>query len=73
MSRLLWLWPHNPVNVTVVKSELQDAHSLFYEKGLVFVCEWNMQIQIVEVDKKLGLKPSKLGGMNKNVIKEVLN
>ena len=73
MSRLLLLWLHNPVNVTVVKLELQDAHSLFYEKGLVFVCERNMQIQIVEVDKNLELKPSKLRGMNENTLKEVLD
>ena len=32
-----------------------------------------MQIRIVEVDKNLGLKPSKLRGMNKNALKEVLN
>ena len=70
MSSLLRLWLHNPVNATVVKSELQDAHRLFYEKGLV---ERNMQIRIEEVDKNLGLKPSKLSGMNKNALKEVLN
>ena len=73
MSRLLRLRLHNPVNVTVMKSELQDAHSLFYEKGLAFVCERKMQIRIVEVNKNLGLKPSKLRGMNKNALKEVLN
>ena len=73
MSRLLRLWLHDPVNVTVVKSELEDAHSLFYEKGLVFVCEQNMQIQIVEVDKNLGLKPSNLRLICLSLIKMTLD
>ena len=75
MSRLLRLRLHNPVNVTVVKSEMQDEpdeHSLFYEKSLAFVCERNMQIRIVEDDKNFGLKPSKLRGMNKTHSKRSL-
>ena len=62
-SRLCLADFHNPVRVTVVRSGLKNAKSLTYlqGKGITLVLEGVLNLlTVVEIERKVGLIPSKL-------------
>lgn len=62
-TRLCLADMHNPVRVSVVKSRLQEAKSMVYlsSKGIALVVEREEKtIAVVEIEKKVALKPSTL-------------